>query len=998
MSVSKVKNNILAVKNGVLSVLSPQLQVLSEFAGLNYPYSVTGVEAFPIDIDNDGNLGSIEDKDGDSTTAMQETFDLALVSTNEGVVVFNVTKPSSPEKIALIPGAGGRLVVDRARRLVYTTSGPVISLNDLKPNDPAALKLKDSNGDGKDDRILGMIQGIGAMDMVSDDSGTMAYLADYSAGKVEVVNLGPEIQVLDDNNLAADEIKFGDGSKAEKRYKLRLVGMDNSASCATLTGKIRAMNANGVITNAGAGYYPPEYNLYFEMINGKCVVKLVENNVPKEKFIVLNMSEAALIERLSELRDVYGVSVDFSKTAILYGGIGNKVEVEIGRMKREVSIEPVGVIVLGIDGLRQDVLYPPALDDVKDPNGSYYVDPFGLGGLGQILKGNPQEPLSQRYTMLPKVTAIFPSITFASWASIFTGKMPKDTGITGNEFFARDLYNQATPNNQAIPGMSPLPSGTVTLDADGGAFRPLEKRFFYSWLSQSLPFALSYVMPAEWSPFPGQTLQSKLEHSAAGNALPKETKPLWSEMNTLVSGKYQTSANSNDRCDQTSFECRTVSMFNQYAEGADWWGTPASPSKAVIDALLKNGGSLSASLMDNMSMEETVDFIKSYFKKNAPNGKRKRFPAVLSIYLPGIDHYAHAEGMNGYANYFRTIADVKIAQIVKALKDQGEFDNKIFIIVADHGHTEMPTDLKYKKTMVSIDPESGTSNTWLQDATAEMSCELKTNFQDNPKEPYAGRNAREAERNNNNLHIWELGTLFTNFAPTAAGIRLLAPAELNRTGVNITQNPDQANVITALNGPMAHIYVKGVNWQSNPDETRLGVVLDTLIRVLTLGENATDKVKKELNGLTASVDKILVRRTLNGSYEIVTGVSEGASGNVNISTAALTSLSNAEYPNAVTRITGMNHKDRSGDVILLMKDATNGATLERYTTAYACKSWHGSLNKSDSYVPFVVAYPGGNKLELDPILNSVCPSNNCDGNWKLSDLIKKIVRNQYSGQ
>jgi len=41
-----------------------------------------------------------------------------------------------------------------------------------------------------------------------------------------------------------------------------------------------------------------------------------------------------------------------------------------------------------------------------------------------------------------------------------------------------------------------------------------------------------------------------------------------------------------------------------------------------------------------------------------------------------------------------------------------------------------------------------------------------------------------------------------------------------------------------------HIYVKGTNWQSNPDDTRLGVVIDTLLRVLSMGENAIDMARK----------------------------------------------------------------------------------------------------------------------------------------------------------
>ncbi len=109
---------------------------------------------------------------------------------------------------------------------------------------------------------------------------------------------------------------------------------------------------------------------------------------------------------------------------------------------------------------------------------------------------------------------------------------------------------------------------------------------------------------------------------------------------------------------------------------------------------------------------------------------------------------------------------------------------------------------------------------------------------------------------------------------------------------------------------------------------------------------------------------------------------------------------NSEYVNTLSRVTGMNHPQRSGDIVLLMKSKTNTNNLvsERYTTGVSCKSWHGSLNPSDSYVPFIVAYPGGNKSELDPFLNVVCPDGQCEGNWKLSDIVKQIIETQYSGQ
>ena len=61
--------------------------------------------------------------------------------------------------------------------------------------------------------------------------------------------------------------------------------------------------------------------------------------------------------------------------------------------------------------------------------------------------------------------------------------------------------------------------------------------------------------------------------------------------------------------------------------------------------------------------------------------------------------------------------------------------------------------------------------------------------------------------------------------------------------------------------------------------------------------------------------------------------------------------------------------------------------------------WHGSLNPSDSYVPFIVSYPSGNKEEIDMMLKSddVCKSDKsgCVGNWNLPVIVKGIINEQY---
>ena len=102
---------------------------------------------------------------------------------------------------------------------------------------------------------------------------------------------------------------------------------------------------------------------------------------------------------------------------------------------------------------------------------------------------------------------------------------------------------------------------------------------------------------------------------------------------------------------------------------------------------------------------------------------------------------------------------------------------------------------------------------------------------------------------------------------------------------------------------------------------------------------------------------------------------------------------------------GLNNPDRSGDIVLLMKDEMDIAASpiedQRFTTGVACKSWHGSLNQSDSFVPLIVAYPGGNTSELSPLINDTRGCNidqGCDGNWRVTDLIKTIIQKEYGSQ
>lgn len=145
---------------------------------------------------------------------------------------------------------------------------------------------------------------------------------------------------------------------------------------------------------------------------------------------------------------------------------------------------------------------------------------------------------------------------------------------------------------------------------------------------------------------------------------------------------------------------------------------------------------------------------------------------------------------------------------------------------------------------------------------------------------------------------------------------------------------------------------------------------------------------------------------MHSIYKDFKGVQFDSNGNLigpDANVISETYFDSNKYIDAFNRITGMNHVKRSGDIVLIMKDETGDVnqpdpTANRYTTGVACKSWHGSLNRSDSYVPLILSYPGGNTSEIKTIIDtpSVCPGVQCKGNWKVTDMIKAIIKQQYS--
>jgi hypothetical protein len=798
-----------------------------------------------------------------------------------------------------------------------------------------------------------------------------------------------------------DEIKFGNGKEDNSRkvYSIELASATATGTCSNVTGTIHVIdNATGKPvqppTSGTAAYYPSEYPLdVARTADGKCRVTIKTGVAASpEKFIVTN-------------RRKDDPELSLNGIAPLYGGLGkHSLKVVLNNVTNTKNIEPVGVIVLGIDGLRQDMLYSAAEASYYDQHGCgnstrCFVEPQELNGLCNVLGGraelteipDPLDPTStifgpstcayegweNRHIKLPDVTAIFPSITLASWASIFTGKMPGETGILGNEFFARDLSVSADKPSISVPRELNNPPGVISLSS--GAFEGYDEFGLLSGLLTSkffIPIQPDWRVPPieniENTPQndPRVLLQDTVYESIAGKRGQPDT--------GMAGVKSYFSQRGGDP---------VVVANNHYARGAYWltWDIEIALGESRI--------------LDQASWDKFDDYLGgkylSYAADSEPYRNKTPFSALTVWYLPGLDHEAHIKGMGIYRDYFKNTTDEKIQKVVARLKGLGEFDNKIFLITADHGHTQMPTELKYPVKIKSQNPVDPTQpptfyTRWFD---AESSCELKLDFKD-PAGTGGVNHTKEAEQANNNLHIWELGEVMAFFGKKALGPKeLVEPVETTK---GITKDTVSADIIAALNGPMAHIYVKGANdWSSTPAIDSILDIAEILRLTLKEGNGLPQEMREKFPRVLNSVEIILVRD--GGQYKILNGFDANGAPQYSL----VDSLSSPKYIEAKKRIIGMNHEKRSGDIVLLFRDGTDEPVIDRYTSGVACKAWHGSLSRSDSFVPFIVSYPGGNRHELEPIIKKpeVCGSQMaCEGNWKATDLIKAIMQTQYTSQ
>ena len=247
---------------------------------------------------------------------------------------------------------------------------------------------------------------------------------------------------------------------------------------------------------------------------------------------------------------------------------------------------------------------------------------------------------------------------------------------------------------------------------------------------------------------------------------------------------------------------------------------------------------------------------------------------------------------------------------------------------------------------------------------------------------------------------------------------MLAPAEIaglfKQYSYGAKPDTNSANIIAALNGPMVHIYVKNRSsntWAAPRLVEDAGYLAETLRLTLSankapsnlgvlypegLLEQAIPKTAG-LSKLMTSVDIILIRR--GAEYEVFQGIKQDGTDIVSEPLNINTTLLSEKYAKALKRIGDMNYFQRSGDVILIMKDDIGGSENDRYVSGYSCKAWHGSLNQADSFVPMILSYPGGNGFAIDSVIQLIpsCPGGQCPDNWLLPDVVRAITTRPNGG-
>ena len=989
--------------------------------------SVLTLSGWPIDRNRDGKI------------AADERLDLVVTSCQDGdrsalcVVAFDTRsgtfQPGTLNGVIRLP-AGSlpfRAFADPERRLIYLANG-TIGLTVIDFQDPSG-SLDDSPRDGTDDRVLANVPlqtAGGRLAMARDvamDINASGHVIAYVAAREDgwfAVDLGPArmrtrlltyaSQTETSNLVEATEVRyFNEKRTTLYQPEVQLPGHLADLYPEEVTLTVTAVDRSGVpVAPLGDNFAPPSVTVVLHRVPQ--TNRYTMSRAPDGSFRdVLVVSNLPLVEDnaggLNALMHEKFPDLPFIP---VYGGLGTTLRLtadvvgeDLQGKQRNMPIEKVQVILIGIDGLRQDVLYPPDENSVQEAGVDYHIDPKDLPGIGQLFGGRwigdrlVGDPDAHQYRF-PEVTAVFPSITFASWASILTSALPKDTGMLGNEFFARDLGGQVIPTEPPAgvdaPGLLTFSEGAFwRSNVQNGTLNP--------------PVIPSFADPAS-------SAQNLALRGAPVQTIFEQLGPMLRDSGVFA-----------------PYEATMIGSMNLYARGLDRRGSGPNQwltlNPADIASLWLTGGA--GREFDRIPVQNAIDYLNEHLRTPGRTGARNGtpFPALFVLYMAGLDHESHftGHGPTGekYKRFFADSTDQQLQRFVETLRALDEYYNKIIILTADHGHTNMV------------------------DVSDELApCELRKGLP-----PLIERPGRTQERvGNNNLSSWELAHLLDvvndyvhQRQPLAEfNVHILVPDEVrsrlgepapvdgtlpgppvNTTAVTSLQN---ANVIAALNGPIAHFYVRDLASNTFLQQPRVStgteagevVKVAEILRVLfgpppaaagsSLGLTSGDieKLQTLAGTMHDSIDFILYRDS--GQYRVFDGLDPTTGAVQSASLESLVSAAGDRFVFPLERIRNMNDPSRSGDVVVHFRFDSDAMASERFTAGVSCRAWHGGLGRADSFVPLIVSAPGGSG---DGFLNwwtyghgqeRICATGqnsnlDCHGNWLAADMAHTLLTDLY---
>jgi hypothetical protein len=302
-------------------------------------------------------------------------------------------------------------------------------------------------------------------------------------------------------------------------------------------------------------------------------------------------------------------------------------------------------------------------------------------------------------------------------------------------------------------------------------------------------------------------------------------------------------------------------------------------------------------------------------------------PDVLTLYLYGTDLYAHvaAEGPDKARRaYLKEIIDPALAKVVERLRQRGLYDRMWTVVVADHGHTEVPHDHTHA---------------------------LGGNDGGPPK------------------------------VLRSAGFRV-RPFERD------VDAHDPFSAVLAYGGAMAYVYLADRSQCAGEHDVCAWLRPPRYREDVLAAAEAFWEANEHGPVMKGTLDMILVREPrevhdIDLPFQVYVG--DGRAVPVEQYLRDHPHPTYVEFPERLRELAVGVHGERAGDLLLISHDGDVSNVGERYYFAAPYHSWHGSPSRGDSEIPLIVANRHHRAADIAPLVKQVLDGK--PRLYKLTDLV-----------